>query len=80
VLQVSASAAVSAPPADVFELLCGTARYSEWVTGTDALTRTEGPGVPELSLMLGQLNRRNRCTVKAFAQLATRELGEQARA
>jgi hypothetical protein len=80
VLQIGASAVVPAPPADVLELLCGTPRYSKWVTGTDALTRTEGPGVPGLGLMLGQLNRRNRCTVKAFAQLATRELGEQARA
>jgi hypothetical protein len=30
--------------------------------------------------MWGQVGRDNRCTVEAFARLATRELGEQARA
>jgi hypothetical protein len=29
--------------------------------------------------MRGQVDRDNRCTVETFAQLATRELGEQAR-
>lgn len=41
-LHVTASAVVTAPQADVFELLSDTARYSEWVTGTDAVTRTDG--------------------------------------
>jgi carbon monoxide dehydrogenase subunit G len=41
--EVTASAIVSAPPDRVFELLSDTARYSEWVTGTDAVTRTDGP-------------------------------------
>jgi carbon monoxide dehydrogenase subunit G len=42
-LEVTASAMVPAAPERVFELLADTARYSEWVTGTDAVTRTDGP-------------------------------------
>jgi carbon monoxide dehydrogenase subunit G len=155
-LHVTASAVVPAPPERVFELLCDTARYPEWVTGTNAVTRTDGPardgstydevnpilgpwkastkwrvvehdpprrsvhstgdiplsshfevvmevapeagasevtmtlrGEPALGpigavfarLMQGQVERDNRRTVEAFAELATRELGvTQARA
>ena len=154
-LEVTASAIVPAPPQDVFALLSDTARYSEWVTGTEAVTRTDGPasegstydevnpilgpwkanthwrvvehepprrsvhstgdlplsshfevvmevapegdasrvaltlrGEPTLgpigavfaSLMKGQVNRDNRRSVEDFAELATRELGAQARA
>jgi carbon monoxide dehydrogenase subunit G len=43
VLEVTASAVVPAPAERVFELLSDTARYPEWVTGTDAVTRTDGP-------------------------------------
>lgn len=42
-LQVTASAVVLASPEAVFSLLCDTQRYPEWVTGTDAVTRTDGP-------------------------------------
>ena len=42
-LEVTASAVVPAPAERVFELLCDTSRYPEWVTGTDAVTRTDGP-------------------------------------
>jgi carbon monoxide dehydrogenase subunit G len=42
-LEVTASAIVPAAPERVFELLSDTARYPEWVTGTDAVTRTDGP-------------------------------------
>ena len=154
-LEVTASAIVAAPPEDVFGLLSDTARYSEWVTGTDAVTRTDGParegstydevnpvlgpwkakthwrvveheaprrsrhetgdiplsshfqvvmevdsegdasrvtitlrGEPALGpigagfarLMQGQVERDNRRSVEAFAELATRELGAQAHA
>lgn len=41
-LEVTASAIVPAPPDQVFGLLCDTDRYPEWVTGTDAVTRTDG--------------------------------------
>jgi carbon monoxide dehydrogenase subunit G len=40
---VTASAFVPAPPERVWELLCDTGRYAEWVAGTDAVTRTDGP-------------------------------------
>jgi carbon monoxide dehydrogenase subunit G len=154
-LEVTASAIVAAPPEDVFALLSDTARYSEWVTGTNEVTRTDGPAVegstydevnpvlgpwkakthwrvveheaprrsrhetgdiplsshfqvvmevapegdasrvtltlrgePALGpiggvfarLMHGQVERDNRRSVEAFAELATRELGAQARA
>jgi uncharacterized protein YndB with AHSA1/START domain len=42
-LEVTASAVVPAPAGRVFELLCDTARYPEWVAGTNAVTRTDGP-------------------------------------
>ena len=42
-LHVTASAVVPASQERVFELLSDTARYSEWVTGTNAVTRTDGP-------------------------------------
>ena len=42
-LSVTASAVVPAPQEQVFALLSDTSRYSEWVTGTDAVTRTDGP-------------------------------------
>jgi carbon monoxide dehydrogenase subunit G len=152
-LEVTASAIVPAAPDPVFGLLCETARYPEWVTGTDAVTRTDGParegstydevnpilgpwkakthwlvvehdpprrtrhetgdiplsssfevvmdvtpegdgsrveislrGEPSLgplgagfaALMRGQVDRDNRRSVEAFAELATRELGAQA--
>src|SRR4051812_3711093 len=155
-LHVTASADVPASQERVFELLSDTARYSEWVTGTNAVTRTDGParegstydevnpilgpwkasttwrvvehepprrsvhttgdiplssrfdvvmevapegdasevtmtlrGEPALGpigavfarLMQGQVERDNRRSVEAFAELATRELGaSQARA
>jgi carbon monoxide dehydrogenase subunit G len=156
-LHVTASAVVPAPPESVFGLLCDTERYPEWVTGTNAVTRTDGPasegstydevnpilgpwkastrwrvvshepprrtvhrtgdiplsssfevvmevapegdasrvtitlrGEPAVGplgatfarLMQGQVDRDNRRTVEAFAELATRELGarQQARA
>jgi carbon monoxide dehydrogenase subunit G len=42
-LEVTASSIVPVPPEQVFELISDTARYPEWVTGTDAVTRTDGP-------------------------------------
>jgi|SRR5215213_632434 len=153
--EVTASAIIPASPDQVFGLISDTARYSEWVTGTDAVTRTDGParegstydevnpilgpwkanthwrvveheaprrsrhetgdiplsshfevvmevapegdgsrvsqtlrGTPSLgpvgaafaALMKGQVDRDNRRSMEAFAELATRELGAQARA
>ncbi len=40
---VSATREIPAPPSQVWAVLCDTARYAEWVAGTDAVTRTDGP-------------------------------------
>lgn len=42
-LTVVASTHVPAPPEAVWELISDTTRYAEWVEGTDAVTRTDGP-------------------------------------
>jgi carbon monoxide dehydrogenase subunit G len=153
-LHVTASAIVPASQERVFDLLSDTGRYPEWVTGTNAVTRTDGAaregstydeinpilgpwkanthwqvaeyeaprrqvhvtgdiplstrfevvmeaapegdasrvtitlrGEPAMGpigavfarLMSGQVDRDNRRSVEAFAALATRKLGAQAR-
>jgi len=45
-VEVTASATVSAPPERVWEFLCDTSRYAEWVVDTDEVTRTDGPAAP----------------------------------
>ena len=42
-LTVTASTHVPAPPEAVWELISDTTRYADWVEGTDAVTRTDGP-------------------------------------
>jgi len=42
-IKLTASAVIPAAPERIWELLCDTSRYSEWVAGTDAVTRTDGP-------------------------------------
>jgi uncharacterized protein YndB with AHSA1/START domain len=42
-LTVTASTHLPAPPEDVWELVSDTTRYAEWVDGTRAVTRTDGP-------------------------------------
>lgn len=42
VFDVSASRDIPASPARVWEALCDTDHYAEWVAGTDAVTRTDG--------------------------------------
>ena len=46
-MEVTAYAVVPAPPDRVWELVCDTSRYAEWVEGTDEVTRTDGPAAPE---------------------------------
>ena len=41
--EVSASRDIPASPAVVWEVLCDTQHYAEWVAGTDAVSRTDGP-------------------------------------
>jgi carbon monoxide dehydrogenase subunit G len=70
-LSVTASAGVSAPPERVWELLCDTSRYAEWVAGTDQVTRSDGPAregstYDELNPVLGPWKARSRWTVTEF--------------
>ena len=70
-LEVSASAAVSAPPERVWELLSDTARYEDWVEGTDEVTRTDGPAQPgstydEVNPILGPWKAKSHWTVTEF--------------
>ncbi len=42
-LEVTASASIPAPPEKVWEVMCDTSRYAEWIDGTEEVTRTDGP-------------------------------------
>jgi carbon monoxide dehydrogenase subunit G len=69
--EISASAPVPAPPERAWELLCDTARYAEWVEGTDEVTRTDGPAAPgstydEVNPVLGPWKAKTRWTVTDF--------------
>lgn len=70
-LEVSASAAVSAPRERAWELISDTSRYAEWVAGTDEVTRTDGPAAPgstydEVNPILGPWKAKTRWTVTDF--------------
>ena len=45
-VEVTASAVLAAPPERVWELISDTTRYAEWVEGTAAVPRTDGPAAP----------------------------------
>ena len=61
-----------ARPADeVWELLCDTSRYAEWVEGTDEVTRTDGPAregstYDEINPIAGPWKGRSHWTVTTF--------------
>jgi carbon monoxide dehydrogenase subunit G len=42
-LDVAASAVIPTTPERLWQLLCDTSRYAEWVEGTAAVARTDGP-------------------------------------
>jgi carbon monoxide dehydrogenase subunit G len=68
---VTASAVAPAPPERVWELLCDTSRYAEWVEGTAAVTRSDGPARPgstydELNPIVGPWKARTSWTVAEF--------------
>ena len=70
-MEVSAYGIVPAPPERVWELLCDTSRYADWVDGTEAVTRTDGPArqgstYDELNPVLGPWKARSRWTVTEF--------------
>ena len=65
------SVTVGAPPERVWELLCDTTRYADWVVGTDAVTRTDGPArlgstYDESNTLLGPWKGKSRWTVTEF--------------
>lgn len=70
-MQVSASGPVAAPAPEVWELLCDTSRYAEWVAGTDEVTRTDGPAregstYDEVNPIAGPWKGRSHWTVTSF--------------
>jgi carbon monoxide dehydrogenase subunit G len=69
--EVIATAAVPLPPERAWELLCDTERYPDWVSGTDAVTRTDGPASPgstydEVNPVAGPWKASSRWTVTEF--------------
>ena len=70
-MEVTAYAVVSAPPERVWELLSDTSRYADWVAGTDAVTRTDGPArqgstYDEVNPILGPWKAKSSWTVTEF--------------
>jgi carbon monoxide dehydrogenase subunit G len=70
-LEVTASAPVAAPPEEVWEFVCDTSRYAEWVEGTDEVTRTDGPAAPdstydEVNPIIGPWKAKSHWTVSEF--------------
>ena len=70
-IRASASTVVAAPVEQVWDLLCDTQRYAEYIEGTDAVTRTDGPAAPgvtydEVNPILGPWKARPTWTVVEF--------------
>jgi uncharacterized protein YndB with AHSA1/START domain len=71
-MEVTASAVIGAPPTEVWELVCDTSRYAEWVAGgTVAVRRTDGPAregstYDEVTPIAGPLRTKTRWTVIEF--------------
>jgi uncharacterized protein YndB with AHSA1/START domain len=70
-LHVTATALLAAPPERVWDLVSDTRHYAEWVEGTDAVTRTDGPAAPgstydEVNPILGPWKARTRWTVSEY--------------
>ncbi len=67
-LEVTASETIAAPPERAWELVCDTSRYAEWVAGTAAVTRTDGPArqgstYDEINPIVGPWHAKTRWTV-----------------
>ncbi len=72
-LEVTATVPVAASPERVWELMCDTSRYAEWVEGTDEVTRTDGTARPgstydEVNPILGPWKAKTRWTVTEFQE------------
>jgi uncharacterized protein YndB with AHSA1/START domain len=70
-IQVTASTVTAASPAKLWELVCDTSRYPEWVAATAAETRTDGPAregstYDEINPIMGSWRARTRWTLIEF--------------
>lgn len=70
-IEVTASAVAAAPPARLWELVCDTSRYPEWVAATAAVTRSDGPArqgstYDEINPIMGPWRAKTRWTVIEF--------------
>ena len=70
-IEVTASVVVAATPAETWELASDTSRYAEWVAGTAAATRTDGPArqgstYDESNPIMGPWRPKTRWTVIEF--------------
>jgi carbon monoxide dehydrogenase subunit G len=71
-LRITASAVVPAAPERVWDIICDTTRYAEWVERTDEVPRSVGPAredsvYEEINPVLGAWKARTRWTVVEFA-------------
>ncbi len=70
-IEVKASATIAAPPERLWELVSDTSRYAEWVAGTAAVSRTDGPArqgstYDEINPIVGPWRAKTRWTVVEF--------------
>jgi len=70
-IEVTASVVVAATPAQTWELASDTSRYAEWVAGTAAVPRTDGPARPgstydEINPIMGPWRAKTQWTVVEF--------------
>src|SRR5579884_1081194 len=70
-MKVAASAVIAAPPERVWELVSDTSRYAEWVAGTAAVTRSDGPAregstYDEINPIVGPWRAKTRWSVVEF--------------
>ena len=73
-IEVTASVVVAATPAETWKLVSDTSRYAEWVAGTAAVTRTDGPArqgstYDETNPIMGPWRAKTRWTVVEFDTL-----------
>jgi uncharacterized protein YndB with AHSA1/START domain len=71
-LSVTSSTVIPADPERVWEILCDTTRYAEWVEATDAVTRSDGPArqgstYDEVNPIVGPWKARTTWTILEFA-------------
>ncbi len=70
-IEVAASAVIATPPERLWELVSDPSRYAEWVAGTAAVTRTDGPAregstYDEINPIVGPWRTKTRWTANEF--------------